>query len=348
VQWGEVLAKMGPLGGVPAGDHSAWIFSATTLLFWLLFAGGIWIAARRAGALNFRRTARPLSKGGGVPGWVVVLLLGGLGIPLSWFLFSAWREGPFALPVPWGRLAFEGALCYAAACALIAGGGFFSRRIEVAGSAENPDRWVAALLVASFPLGAMFVMELAGRTFRPVYELRNMLFVLPCLVATVAGCLAGIRGGTIRALLMVALVSALVTHWNDAPSFRPRQDYRGLVREFERQRTLRGTRPVMATITSTAELPLRYYARDVEQIFCGLPCAEKLRNRREIFWVFQSPAEAGEEERFKEIERDIGRGRPVLEIGAAGLRGELIRYGVGPALRSSPAGRTGAIPESPR
>ncbi|MFH1018493.1 MAG: glycosyltransferase family 39 protein [Pseudomonadota bacterium] len=328
----DLLSRLSPVGGslaTPGGPAYAGYIAFLFLALWVLsfpafkrWKGGN--SEPRAGLVAVIRENSGLFKRLGV-----LYLAGSALIFLSRPLYGDLK----AIPTPLGTLVLEGFLVFSWVYVFLVGMALMNLiRPEGGLTSQRKAERLQGLVLAWFPVFLLFAVEIACKAFRPVYEPRNVILILPFMVTGVALVLARVRPKGLWLAVMVVLLVGLRSQLPYAQFFRTRFGYRGVASEIKGELEKFKDRPGIVTMSPEAATAMRYYMKEFDRTECLAGC-ENVKGRKQVLWVWHTFNLASESTLKPFFFASLENGKTLWATAHQGIAAAWVEYpaGFGPA-----------------
>jgi hypothetical protein len=203
--------------------------------------------------------------------------------------------------------------------------GVFLGSIRIKRSSEDSGDY-SYLFIGFFPLFTVALIEITGILFRPTFQIKNLIIILPCLITGVSVTLACLK----RDLLMVAIITLLTAGFifqtEELLRFIQKFDYKRVAVEIVSESVALEKDISIAVLSKETRVSMRHYLDKAEIIDCRVDCGKKLTGKDFVFWVWHMSGHIKEKRYIPLLKDNFQRGTVLDIIESGKVRGVLVKY----------------------
>ncbi len=256
--------------------------------------------------------------------FLITYVTGLLLLLLSYFPFKSWRD-PI---ISWSHIALEGAVLHSVIFMLLWMSAWLSHNYQFNKFVElgNLNSCIPRMLLGVFPLFVTILVEITCKVFRPNYEIRNMIIILPSFIVAMAWTLDRIKSDTIWLSVFALGFVGFVSQIEMAPNFRTRPDFRTIAKKVEEITQQRIQKPTIVVVSPVAKVSMWHYlkSKDFKMIDCSQKCEQDLAKETLTLWTWHDFFYGPEENSKHLLVQYLMKSRSILKIQAKGVKAMLI------------------------
>ncbi len=242
---------------------------------------------------------------------------------LSYFPLHNWREGGLKGPISWETLTLKAFILYSILFAVIV----FLSNVNSFSSWRNKIQvqsiYVLSILFVLFYIG---VIEIVGLLLRPIYSLHSMIPIVPFVLLLLVGLAEKISHRSLKIAFALCMIAVEAFAFPSAYRFFPRPDYRGIAHQIESAFPNPSERPLIVSFSTDMELPVRYYIRTFQKLYCQEDCVSKTRDAKSTLWIWHTDPQFVEDARNMHLLVEARAKRIVSQrFSADGIEAVLLR-----------------------